>query len=86
MISVGIRQLKAQLSAYVNQVRHGEEIVVTDRGREVAMVIPVSRERGAVMRLSQSERAAWAGGKPKGLTGIKTRGKPLSATVLEDRR
>jgi len=86
MISVGIRQLKAQLSAYVNQVRHGEEIVVTDRGREVAMVIPVSRERAAVMRLSQSERAAWAGGKPHGLTGIKTRGKPLSATVLEDRR
>jgi len=86
MISVGIRQLKAQLSAYVNQVRHGEEIVVTDRGTEIAMVIPISRERDAVRRLQASGRAAWSGGKPEGLQGIRTKGKPLSATVLEDRR
>jgi prevent-host-death family protein len=86
MISVGIRQLKAQLSAYVNQVRQGEEIVVTDRGTEIAMVIPISRERDAVRRLQTSSRATWSGGKPEGLQGIKTKGKPLSATILEHRR
>ena len=86
MISVGIKQLKTQLSAYVNRVRHGEEIVVTDRGKEVAIVIPVSRERNAVTRLLKSGRGAWAGGKPDGLTGTKIKGKPLSATILEDRR
>ena len=86
MIAVGIRQLKARLSAYMNQVRHGEEIVVTDRGREIALVIPISRERDTVKRLMESGRAAWAGGKPAGLTGIKAKGKPLSATVSEGRR
>jgi hypothetical protein len=30
--------------------------------------------------------AKWSGGKPKGKTGIKIKGKPLSETVLEERR
>jgi len=33
MISVGIKELKEKLSGYVDKVRHGEEIVVTDRGK-----------------------------------------------------
>jgi prevent-host-death family protein len=86
MISVGIKELKAQLSAYVARARHGEEIVVTDRGKEVAMVVPVSREREAITGLLTSGRAAWAGGKPRGVTGTRIKGKPLSATVLEGRR
>lgn len=86
MISVGIRELKAKLSGYVNKVRLGEEIVVTDRGKEIARVIPISRERNAVKRLVESGRASWTGGKPEGIRGIKIKGKPLSKTVLEDRR
>ena len=86
MISVGIRELKEKLSMYVHQVRQGEEIVVTDRGKEIALVIPVSPGRNAVNRLVESGRASWTGGKPKGLKGIKVKGKPLSKTVLEDRR
>ena len=86
MISVGIRELKQRLSGYVNKVRHGEEIVVTDRGREIALVIPISTERRAIKHLVQSGRAAWTGGKPEGLKKIKIKGKPLSKTVLEDRR
>ena len=86
MISVGIKELKEKLSGYVDKVRHGEEIVVTDRGREVALVIPISRERSAVKHLVESGRAAWTGGKPEGMKGIKAKGKPLDKTILEDRR
>jgi prevent-host-death family protein len=86
MISVGIRELKAKLSGYVNKVRQGEELVVTDRGKEIARVIPISRERNAVKRLVESGRADWTGGKPEGIKGIKAKGKPFSKTVLEDRR
>jgi prevent-host-death family protein len=86
MVSVGIRELKGKLSGYIHRVRQGEEIVVTDRGREIAMVIPISCERNAINRLTSSGRAAWAGGKPRGLKGIKVKGKPLSKTVLENRR
>ena len=86
MVSVGIRELKEKLSGYVDRVRHGEEIVVTDRGKEIAMVIPISRERRAVGHLMETGRAAWAGGKPGGMKGIKAKGKALSKTILEDRR
>jgi prevent-host-death family protein len=85
MISVGIRELKAKLSGYVDKVRHGEEIVVTDRGKEIARVIPISRERNAVKRLVESGRAAWSGGKPEGIKGIRVKGKQVSKTVLEER-
>ena len=33
---VGIRELKNGLSGYIDRVRNGEEIIVTDRGRPVA--------------------------------------------------
>jgi len=86
MISVGIKELKEKLSGYVNKVRHGEEIVVTDRGKEIALVVPLSRERSAVKHLVGSGRAVWTGGKPVGVKGIKAKGGPVAKTVLEDRR
>lgn len=39
-MEVGIRELRDHLSRYVEQVRGGEEIVVTDRGRPVARMVP----------------------------------------------
>jgi len=86
MVSVGVKELKSKLSSYVDKVRHGEEIVITEHGKEVAMVIPVTKERKAVKSLLELGRAKWAGGKPEGLEGIKIKGKPLSKTVLEERR
>jgi prevent-host-death family protein len=86
MVSVGIKVLKEKLSGYLDMVRNGEEIVVTDRGKEIAMLTPVSRERNAVRHLVGTGRAAWAGGKPRGMKGIKAKGKALSKTILEDRR
>src|SRR5687768_15745576 len=42
MRSIGIRDLKANLSQYLKEVVAGEEILVTDRGRAVAKLTPVS--------------------------------------------
>jgi prevent-host-death family protein len=86
MISVGIKELKEKLSSYVDKARHGEEIVVTDRGKEIALVLPISRERSAVKHLVGSGRASWTGGKPVGVKGIKAKGGSVTKTVLEDRR
>jgi len=36
MRAVGIRELKARLSAYLREVERGETVLVTDRGRVVA--------------------------------------------------
>lgn len=35
---VGIRELKNGLSGYIDRVRNGEEVIVTDRGRPVALL------------------------------------------------
>jgi len=38
--TVGIRELKARLSECVREVRRGATIVVTERGRRVARLVP----------------------------------------------
>lgn len=44
-MEVGIRELRNHLSRYLEQVQQGEEITVTDRGRAVARILPLSGER-----------------------------------------
>lgn len=38
--SVGVRQLRQNLSRYLDRVKRGEALVVTERGREVARLVP----------------------------------------------
>ncbi len=38
---VGIRELKNGLSSFIDRVRSGEEMIVTDRGRPVARLSPI---------------------------------------------
>ncbi len=38
--SVGIRELKAKLSEFVRDVKSGATIIVTERGRRVARIVP----------------------------------------------
>ena len=40
METVGIRELKNRLSAYVRRVQAGDVVLVTDRGRVVAELVP----------------------------------------------
>lgn len=41
MESAAISEFKARLSEYIGRVKAGEEILVTDRGKPVARVVPV---------------------------------------------
>jgi prevent-host-death family protein len=45
VVEVGVRELRNNLSHYLEQVRDGDEVVVTDRGRAIARVLPLSGER-----------------------------------------
>lgn len=45
MIEVGVRELRNNLSKYLDRVREGEEVVVTDRGSAIARVLSVGAER-----------------------------------------
>jgi prevent-host-death family protein len=40
MERAGVAELKARLSEYLAKVRAGEEVLVTDRGRPVARLVP----------------------------------------------
>lgn len=40
-IEVGIRELKNQLSRYIDQVRDGKEVIVTEHGKPVARLAPL---------------------------------------------
>lgn len=40
--AVGVRELKARLSAYLDSVKQGHEVLVTERGRAIARIVPVS--------------------------------------------
>jgi prevent-host-death family protein len=54
-MEVGVRELRNNLSRYLARVRHGEEVVVTERGRAIARVLPLSGER-AIDRLTREGR------------------------------
>lgn len=82
---VGIADLKANLSSYVALANNGERVVITDRGREVAEIGPLSADREAMWALVTAGKARWNGRKP-------ILGDPLpidvdlAGAVLEDRR
>lgn len=40
MLTVGVRELKEHLSAFLRQVRSGESVLVTNRGEVVAEISP----------------------------------------------
>jgi len=44
-MEVGVRELRDNLSRYLDRVRSGEEMVVTDRGRAIARVLPMGTDR-----------------------------------------
>lgn len=50
MTTASISELKARLSAYLEIVRRGDEVLVTDRGRVVARLAPITGEGLAASR------------------------------------
>lgn len=45
--AVGIRDLRDRLTRWVGRVRRGDRIVVTDRGKPVAVLVPFRRGKPA---------------------------------------
>jgi prevent-host-death family protein len=88
-LTVGIRELRNRLSHYLEKVRAGEKLAVTDRGAVIAYVFPASAAPAleSLVRLVREERASWGGGKPAGLeTPARVQGKAVSEIVIEERR
>jgi prevent-host-death family protein len=83
-VDVGIRELKAHLSEYVERARGGTEVVVTDRGRPVARLVPFSGRSAVEAGIDDG----WIDPpRRQGLPAVDRARSPLRTTdVLEDDR
>lgn len=86
--TVGIRDLKAQLSQYLRQVKSGETIIITEWGKPVGRIIPIETSLNEKMEtLISTGFIVWSGGKlPPTMPVAKLKGnKTISQLLLEDR-
>ena len=85
MSEAGIRELRNHLSRYLERVQAGEEIVVTDRGRAIARVLPIDGER-TIDRLIREGRVTPAKQRKRTLPApLETTG-TVSDLIAEQRR
>jgi len=81
---VGIRELKAKLSHYLERAAAGETIVVTDRGKAKAELCPLSVDE----RIQQGIREGWirpGRGRPDA-TPLRLKGKMTVAEAMAEDR
>ena len=88
---VGVRELRAHLSAYLRRVARGESVTVGDRGRNpIARLVPAKRSKNDEWLERLAERGAVTPPTapmvlPKSIR-LKGRGKSAAEIVREDRR
>lgn len=94
MTRASISEAKATLSALLDRVRAGEEVTITDRGRPVARLVPVSagevdwderlarlEREGLIRRPRRPLEPGWLESRPL----VKARASVLEA-LIEERR
>ena len=89
-MEVSVRELKNRTSECLRRVQAGVRLIVTDRGRPVAEISRVSRERLSaaqrLVRLAESGELTLPRGRGlEDIVPMRRRGRPVSETVLEDR-
>jgi len=74
MRTAGVREARQHLSALLEEVKKGREVVITERGRPVAKLVPPDRPRGSgVPNLAGFRRT------------MPVFDPPLSTTIAEER-
>ena len=83
METAAVSELKALLSKYLSKVKAGEEVMITDRGKPIAKIVPVTRadseipaslltlERAGLARIGSNvlPKGFWAMPRPKDREG-----------------
>lgn len=89
MKETGVKKLKDNLSYYLRTVKQGGKVLVTERDKVIATIVPIERadEDSKLLSLVKEGFAVWKGGKPAGSRRpVHIKGKTVSEIVLEDRR
>ena len=87
---LGLREANQKFSKAIQAVKQGKEVVLTERGRAIAVIKPIEarQDDSAVIHRLEAEGVLRPAGKRGPMPDIKPiaiKGKPLSATVIEDR-
>ena len=85
MDSVGVRELRQNLSVYLRRVEAGEALEVTERGRPVAVLAPVGARDDPLVRLVAAGRAEAPVSAPEDLGPPLDLPVALSAALAEER-
>jgi len=92
MRKIGSREFKNRMGKYLQAVRTGQTLIITDRGQAVAKVGPPDRkehsEKSIEDRLRELEALGMIRLASRPVRGFKTvpaRGKPASRILIEDR-
>jgi antitoxin (DNA-binding transcriptional repressor) of toxin-antitoxin stability system len=94
MHTVGVKELKNKLTYYLGLAKGGDNVIVTDRGRPIAILHNLdtaAKEAGVEEKLASLAkqgkiRLPLKKGKMKPFKPIKIKGRPLSETIIEERR
>jgi prevent-host-death family protein len=93
MKSAAVAKLKASLSEYLARVKAGEEVIVTERGKPIAKIVPLGRDHAElpahVLELARAGLIRLGSGKlPKGFWKLPRPADPTGAVLkalLEER-
>ena len=86
--TVGIKELKNNLSAYLRQVKAGGIVIITERGKPIGRITPmVESAEERLEQLSQAGLLTWSGQKlsPVAPLGQSTGPRTVADLLLEDR-
>ena len=84
MQRIGVRELRQHASRYLDRVRAGETVEVTDRGVLVALLVPPDAAQGARDQLVAQGRLKPAAGPLSLPTRVRPRG--TTSAVLDELR
>jgi prevent-host-death family protein len=93
MATVGVRDLKNRLTHYLGRAKRGEEVVVTERGKPVAILASiqsVEKPQSPPAQLAKLVASGFVilptGKRLERVRRVRVSGRPVSRTILEDRR
>ena len=94
MTLVGVRDLKNRLPQYLEMVKKGGQVIVTDHGKPIAIIhdladIEVNAGQDEVLASLAAAgkiRLPLKAGKAAQFDGVSIKGKSITETIVEDRR
>ena len=89
---LGLREANQKFSKAIKAVKEGKEVVLTERGKPIAVIKPLKpkEDQEAIIRRLEAEGLLRAGPKsrkpmPVWRSPARIKGKPMSETIREER-